>query len=75
MGDPMGISARVSSQKQNCEAWSGPKYRATAESSPGCGGGSGQDVTQHICIDTFVPKIMYCTFVPKLTYRYFCIYE
>ncbi|CAN6707170.1 unnamed protein product [Malus baccata var. baccata] len=41
MGDPLG-SSRVSSQKQNregvVEAQSG-QYRATVESSPGCGGG------------------------------------
>ena len=41
MGDPLGSSARVSSQKQNCEHVVGAQsrqYRATAESSPGCGG-------------------------------------
>ncbi|KAM2983032.1 hypothetical protein FF2_009009 [Malus domestica] len=47
MGDLLG-SSRVSSQKQNrkgvVEAQS-RQYRATAESSPGCGRGSGQDVT------------------------------
>ena len=46
MGDPLGSSACVSSQKQSREgvvkAQSG-QYRATAESSPGCGGGPGQD--------------------------------
>ncbi|CAN6726291.1 unnamed protein product [Malus baccata var. baccata] len=47
MGDPLG-SSRVSSQKQNGEGVVGAQsgqYRATAESSPGCGGGPGQDVT------------------------------
>ena len=46
MGDPLG-SSRVSSQKQNREGVVGAQsgqYRATAESSPGCGGCSGQDV-------------------------------
>ena len=40
MGDPLG-SSRVSSQKQNLEGVVGAQsgqYRATAESSPGCGG-------------------------------------
>ena len=41
MGDPLGSSAHMSSQKQNREgmvvAQSG-QYRATAESSSGCGG-------------------------------------
>ena len=40
MGDPLG-SSRVSSQKQNREGVVGAQsgqYRATAESSPGCGG-------------------------------------
>ena len=48
MGDPLGSSARVSSQKQNREGVVGAqsgKYRATAKSSPGCGEGPGQDVT------------------------------
>ena len=46
MGDPLG-SSRVSSQKQNCEGVAGAQsrqYRATAESSPRCGGGPGRDV-------------------------------
>ncbi|CAN6683766.1 unnamed protein product [Malus baccata var. baccata] len=47
MGDPLG-SSRVSSQKQNrdgvVEVQNG-QYRATVKSSPGCGGGRGQDVT------------------------------
>ena len=48
MGDPLGSSAHVSSQKQNCEGVVGAQsgqYRATVESSPRCGGGPGQDVT------------------------------
>ncbi|KAM1448681.1 hypothetical protein ACFXTO_007616 [Malus domestica] len=47
MGDPLG-SSRVSSQKQNREGVVGAQsgqYHATAESSSGYGGGSGQDVT------------------------------
>ena len=43
MGDPLR-SSRVSSQKQNREGVVGAQsgqYRATAESSPGCGGGPG----------------------------------
>ncbi|KAM1743301.1 hypothetical protein ACFX14_013156 [Malus domestica] len=47
MGDPLGSSS-VSSQKQNREGVFGAQsvqYRATAESSPRCGGGSGRDVT------------------------------
>ena len=47
MGDPLG-SSRVSSQKQNREGVAGAQsgqYRATAEFSPGCGGGPGRDVT------------------------------
>ncbi|KAM1643168.1 hypothetical protein ACFX14_012987 [Malus domestica] len=53
MGDPLG-SSRVSSQKQNREGVIGAQrgqYRATAESSLGCGGGPGQDVT--ICTRPF----------------------
>ena len=41
MGDPLGSSARVSSQKQNSEGVVGAQsgqYHATAESSLGCGG-------------------------------------
>ena len=47
MGDPLG-SSRVSSQKQNREGVAGAQsgqYRATAESSLGCGGGPDWDVT------------------------------
>ena len=47
MGDPLG-SSRVSSQKQNREGVAGAQsgqYRATAESSQGCGGGLGWDAT------------------------------
>ena len=47
MGDPLG-SSRVSSQKQNRKGVVGAQngqYRATAESSPICGGGLGRDVT------------------------------
>ena len=47
MGDPLG-SSRVSSQKQSREGMVGAQsgqYRATAKSSPGCGGGPGRDVT------------------------------
>ncbi|CAN6547286.1 unnamed protein product [Malus baccata var. baccata] len=47
MGDPLG-SSRVSSQKQNREGVVGTQneqYRAMAESSPGCGGGPGRDLT------------------------------
>ncbi|RXH69063.1 hypothetical protein DVH24_031396 [Malus domestica] len=47
IGDPLG-SSRVSSQKQNREGVVGAQngqYYATVESSPGCGGGPGQDVT------------------------------
>ena len=47
MGYPLG-SSRVSSQKQNREGVVGAQsgqYRATVESSPGCGGGPGRDVT------------------------------
>ncbi|RXH83903.1 hypothetical protein DVH24_013148 [Malus domestica] len=51
MGDPLGSSARVSFQKQNhegmVETQSG-QYSVTVESSPGCGGGLGQDVTQDL---------------------------
>ena len=39
--DPLGSSARLSSQKQNREVVVGAQsgqYHATAESSPGCGG-------------------------------------
>ncbi|RXI09373.1 hypothetical protein DVH24_033990 [Malus domestica] len=47
MGDPLG-SSRVSSQKQKSEgvveAQSG-QYRAMVESSPGCGGSPGRDVS------------------------------
>ena len=48
MGDPLGSSVRVSFQKQNREGVAEAQrkqYRATAESSPGCGGGPGRDVT------------------------------
>ncbi|CAN6688101.1 unnamed protein product [Malus baccata var. baccata] len=48
MDDPLG-SSRVSSQKQNREGVVGPQSRqdrVTAESSPGCGGGPGRDVTR-----------------------------
>ncbi|CAN6724873.1 unnamed protein product [Malus baccata var. baccata] len=47
MGDPLG-SSRMSSQKQNREGVVGAQsgqYRTTAESSPGCGGGSGWDMS------------------------------
>ena len=47
MGDPLG-SSRVSSHKQNREGVAGAQsgqYRATVESSQGCGGGPGRDVT------------------------------
>ena len=47
MGDLLG-SARVNSQKQNREGVvraQSRQYRATTESSPGCGGGQGRDVT------------------------------
>ncbi|KAM2445576.1 hypothetical protein COP2_013833 [Malus domestica] len=47
MGDPLG-SSRVSSQKQNSEGVVGAQsgqYHVTVESSPGCGGGPGRDVT------------------------------
>ncbi|RXH87356.1 hypothetical protein DVH24_034256 [Malus domestica] len=47
MGDPLG-SSRVSSQKQNLEGVVGAQsgqYRATVESSSGCGGGPNRDVT------------------------------
>jgi len=47
MGDPLG-SSRVSSQKQNLEGVVGAQsgqYRATVESSQGCGEGLGRDVT------------------------------
>ncbi|CAN6725446.1 unnamed protein product [Malus baccata var. baccata] len=47
MGDPLG-SSRVSSQKQNREGVVGAQsgqYRATIESSLGCGKGPGVDVT------------------------------
>ncbi|CAN6698370.1 unnamed protein product [Malus baccata var. baccata] len=47
MGDPLR-SSHVSSQKQNCEGVIGAQsgqYRATVESSPGCGRGPGRDVT------------------------------
>ena len=53
MGDPLGNSARVSSQKQNREGMVGAQsgqYRATMDSSPGCGGVPGRDVTDVICI-------------------------
>ena len=47
MGDPLG-SSRVSSLKQNGEGVVGAQsgqYRATVESSLGCGESMGQDVT------------------------------
>ncbi|CAN6543700.1 unnamed protein product [Malus baccata var. baccata] len=47
MGDPLG-SSRVSFQRQNREGVVGAQsgqYRATVESSQGCGGGPGRDVT------------------------------
>ncbi|CAN6723563.1 unnamed protein product [Malus baccata var. baccata] len=47
MGGPLG-SSRVSSQKQNREGVVGAQieqYRATVESSPGCGEGPSRDVT------------------------------
>ena len=47
MGDPLE-SSHVSSQKQNREGVAGAQngqYCATAESSSGCGGGPGRDVT------------------------------
>ena len=47
MGDPLG-SSHASSQKQNREGVVGAQsgqYCATVESSPGCGGGPGRDVT------------------------------
>ena len=50
MGDPLG-SSRMSSQKQSREGVAGAQngqYRALAESSPGCGGGPGRDVTKNV---------------------------
>ena len=50
MGDPLE-SSRVSSQKQNREGVVGAQsgqYRATAETSPGCGGGPGPDVSDKL---------------------------
>ncbi|KAM1342255.1 hypothetical protein ACFX2F_006598 [Malus domestica] len=50
MGDLVG-SSRVSSQKQNREGVVGAQsrqYRATVESSSGCGGGPGRDVTSRV---------------------------
>ena len=47
MGDPLG-SSRVSSQKQNREGLVGAQsgqYSAMVELRPGCGEGSGRDVT------------------------------
>ncbi|KAM1581451.1 hypothetical protein TB2_029013 [Malus domestica] len=47
MGDPLG-SYRVNSQKQNSEGVVGAQsgqYHATMESSPGCDGGPGGDMT------------------------------
>ena len=52
MGDPLG-SSRVSSQKQNREGVAGVQsrqYRTTAESSPGCGGDLGRDVTCNLSL-------------------------
>ncbi|TQD97793.1 hypothetical protein C1H46_016573 [Malus baccata] len=46
MGDPLR-SSHVSSHKQNCEGVVGAQseqYRATVESSPGCGGSPGRDM-------------------------------
>ena len=51
MGDSLGSSARVSSQKQNHESVVGAQsgqYRATMESSQGCGGGPSRDVTRAV---------------------------
>ena len=51
MCNPLG-SSRVSSQKQNREGVAvvqRGQYRATVESSPGCGGGLGRDVTEIYC--------------------------
>ena len=56
MGDPLG-SSRVSSQKQNREGVIGAQIRqycATAESSPGCGGGPGRDVTITLMSGTLI---------------------
>ena len=58
IGDPLG-SSRVYSQKQNHEGVAGAQsgqYRATAESSPGCGRGPGRDVT-HTMHKTIINKI------------------
>ena len=52
MGDPLG-SSRMSSQKQNCEGMVGAQsgqYRAMVESSPGCGEGLDQYVTNYNCL-------------------------
>ena len=49
MGDPLG-SSPVSSHEQNREGVDGAQsgqYRATVESSPGCGGGLGWDVKKN----------------------------
>ncbi|RXH88053.1 hypothetical protein DVH24_037698 [Malus domestica] len=54
MGDPLR-SSHVSSQKQNHEGMVGTQsgqYRATAESSLGCGGGPGRDVTLMVFLFT-----------------------
>ena len=49
MGDPLGSSSLVSSQKQNREGVIGAQNgqnRAMVESSSGCGGKLGRDVTK-----------------------------
>ena len=59
IGDPLG-SSRVSFKKQNYEGVVGAQrgeYRVVAESSSGCGGGSGRDVTDQVIRNTFKRKL------------------
>ncbi|CAN6688355.1 unnamed protein product [Malus baccata var. baccata] len=60
MGDPLGSSSHVSSHKQNLEGVVGAQsgqYRATGESSLGCGVSPGRDVTSSPSTLTQVEKL------------------
>ena len=67
MSDPLG-SSRVSSQKQNRDDVVGAQngqYHATAELSPGYGGGPGRDVTIWYQSQSLVENVPTKTSAPK----------
>ena len=68
MGDPLGSSC-MSSQKQNREGVVGAQseqYHATAESSPGCGGGPSRDVTSLLRFMMDGSLQLTCLVIPSL---------